>query len=170
MGALSALPAPTSGINAWQKIRKALTDRNPAIQRQFEELRLWLATQKGNPDLYFAPFSAAEVATADDGHGVGAGTAKLYGVFFKKKNTATDAFASIVDNGTDDNYYSGSLTGSVRVQVALLDGNDAFAATFPTGLAIALGLRVVSTTAAAAGTTASGAGDGPDGFLIYGAA
>jgi hypothetical protein len=172
MADLSALAAVENANLVFQKADIALKSLG-AKSEVFDALRAvkaYMSQIKRNPDLRFSVFSAADVATANDGHGVGLGTARIYFVFLKKKATATDAFASVVDNGTDDNYYGGSLTGSVRIQAALLEASDQFFAALPQGLPIANGIRVVSTTAAAAGTTANAAADGPDGFIISGAA
>lgn len=170
MGALSALPTVEDSNKVFQKVNKALAGASPSAQKTFRGLKEWLVEQKGNPNLRVVPFSSAGVATADDGQAIGAGTAKVYGVYFKKPNDATAAYVSVVDNGTDDNYYGGSLTGSVRIQAGLVSANQEFAAVFPNGLSIALGLRIVSTTAAAAGTTANTAASAPYGFVLYGSA
>ena len=172
MAALSALASVQEANLVFQKANIALDSLGAKgeVRDALRALKAHLSQLKSNPNLRFTAIDATSVATADDGQSVGAGTARIYFVFLKKKATGTDAFVSVVDNGTDDNYYGGSLTGSVRYQVALLEASEQTHAAWPAGLSFANGIRVVATTAAAAGTTANAAADGPDGFIISGAA
>ena len=173
MAALSDLAAVENANLVWQKADIALRSLSAsgAAQNAFRALKAHLSQVKRNPDLRFTAVSNATLVTADDGQSVGAGTARIFGVFFKKQDDATDAFVSIVDNGTDDNYYGGSLTGSVRLQTASLESKEEFIGIYPKGLSMANGIRVVSTTTAAGGTTVSvAAADTVDGFIISGAA
>ena len=169
MAALSALAALTASNRVWESVRIALSGAGPAAQAQFKGLKSWLANSKGNLDLRFTPLTAEGVTTADDGLGVGAGATKIYGVYLKKRASGTASYISFVDNGTDDNYYGGSLTGAVRLQIAANAANQEHVYVTPQGVAMANGIRVVSTTAAAAGTTAGTAANSVDGFLITGA-
>lgn len=171
MAALSALAAVESSNLVWQKANIALESLGAkgVTKDAFRALKAHLAQLKGNPNLRFTALSAADLVTANDGLGVGAGTARIYGVFMKKQDDVTDAFVSIVDDGTDDNYYGGSLTGSVRLQTASLEALEEFVGIYPKGLSMANGIRVVTTTAAAAGTTVSVASaDTINGFIISG--
>ena len=173
MAALSDLAAVENSNLVWQKAKIALDSlgASGAARDSFRALKAHLAQVKGNKDLRFTAITAASLITTDDGQGVGAGTARIYGVYYKKQDDATDAFVSIVDNGTDDNYYGGSLTGSVRHQTASLEALEEHIAIYPKGLSMANGIRVVTTTAAAAGTTVSVAeADTVNGFIISGAA
>lgn len=173
MAALSALSTVEDAFKVWQKAENALAslDASSLARDSMRAVKAYLSQVKRNPDLRFTAVSNADVITANDGLGVGAGTANIYFVYLKKPTTnGTDCFVSIVDDGTDDNYYGGSLTGSVRLQAAFLVALDEFVAAFTKGLDIANGIRVVSTTAAAAGTTVStAAATVPNGFIISGA-
>lgn len=171
MGALSALPTPGDANLVWQKVRLHLANATPQAQLAFKGLKEALTTQRRNPNLALATFSAEQLLTADDGLGIGAGTAQVYGIYFKKRDDATDAWFTVVDNGTDDNIYGGSLTASYILAQAAKIASKESAYVFPTGLDILLGIRLASFTTGAAGTTASvAAADSVDGFLIYGAA
>ena len=173
MSALSALPATENSNLVWQKVNIALDSLGAkgVTRDAFRALKAHLSQLKGNPNLRFTPIDKTSLTTANDGQGVGAGTARIYGVFYKKQDDATDAFISVVDDGTDDNYYGGSLTGSVRHQTASLEALEEHVGIYPYGLSMANGIRVVTTTAAAAGTTVSVAeADTVNGFIISGAA
>ncbi len=173
MGALSALPAVEDANLVWQRASIALDSlgANGAVRSAFAGLKAYLAQKGTAPNLRFTALAAASLITADDGLGVGTGTNRVYGIFFKKQADATDAFISVVDNGTDDNYYGGSLTGSVRIQLAALESGETAFAIYPAGLSMANGLRVVTTTTAAGGTTVSAdVADTVNGFIISGSA
>ncbi len=172
MGALAALSTVENSNLVWQKANVALDALGASSQARdsMRAIKAYLSQVKGLANLRFTAVSNADVVTANDGFGAGSGTANIYFVYLKKPTTnGTDCFVSVVDDGTDDNYYGGSLTGSVRLQVAFLIALDEFAAAFSKGLDIANGIRVVSTTAAAAGTTVSTlAATVPNGFIISG--
>lgn len=171
MGALSALSTVENSNLVFQKAKIALDSlqASGAARDALRAMKAHLSQVKSNPDLRFTAIANGTLVTADDGQSIGAGTARIYFVFYKKQDDATDAFVSIVDNGTDDNYYGGSLTGSVRHQTASLEAKEEHVAMYPKGLSMALGIRVVSTTTAAGGTTVSvAAADTVDGFIISG--
>lgn len=182
MAALSALASTENANLVFQKAAIALNGGKDAVtgaslafsqcaQDALRALKAHLSQVKRNPDLRFTAIDATSLLTADDGQSVGSGTARVYAIFLKKRDDATDSFISLVDNGTDDNYYGGSLTGSVRYQSAALEAKDELIAIFPKGLSMANGIRLVSTTTAAGGTTVSvAAADSVDGFMISGAA
>ncbi len=158
MTALAALSTVENANLVWQKATTALNalEASGAARDALRATKAYLSQIKHNPDLRFSAVSNALVVTADDGQSIGSGTANIYFVYLKKPSTnGTDCFVSIVDNGTDDNYYGGSLTGSVVLQSAFHVALDEFVASYNKGLDIANGIRVVSTTAAAAGTTVS---------------
>lgn len=174
MAALSALPATENANLVWQRAQIALDSLGASslARDSMRAVKAYLSQVKGIANLRFTAVSNDDVVTANDGFGAGSGTANIYFVYLKKPTTnGTDCFVSIVDDGTDDNYYGGSLTGSVVLQSAFHVGLDEFNAAYSKGLDIANGIRVVSTTAAAAGTTVSTlAATVPDGFIISGAA
>ena len=172
MAALSALSTVENANLVWQRANIALDSLGASSQARdsMRAIKAYISQVKGLANLRFTAVSNDDVVTANDGFGAGSGTANIYFVYLKKPSTNdTNCFVSIVDDGTDDNYYGGSLTGSVRLQAAFLTGLDEFTASFSKGLDIADGIRVMSTTAAAAGTTVSTlAATVPDGFIISG--
>lgn len=170
MAALSALTTPGDPNLVWQKVSKHLANATPAAQAAFKSLRNYLVSQKGNPELVLKTFSQAELVTADDGLGIGAGTAKIYGIYAKKGDDATDATFLLVDNGTDDNIYAGSLTASYALSVFTRIAEDEFMFIDPAGYDILLGIRLASVTAPSGTTVTVAAADTVDGFLIYGRA
>lgn len=170
MAALSALPAHESGLLVWQKVKQALSNANPGAQAAFKALREYVVQQKGNPNLTFKAFSKADLITANDGLGLGAGTAKVYGIYIKKGDDATDATFVLVDNGTDDNIYSGSLTASYAISIfsRIAEQEDVYMN--PGGYDILLGIRLASVTAPSGTTVSAAEADSVDGFIVYGAA
>lgn len=168
MTALAAFPTAEAGNLVWQKVRIALANANPGAQAAFKALREYLTQQKRNPDLRFKAFSKADLVTADDGLGLGAGTAKIYGIYIKKGADDTDAVFSVVDNGTDDNIYSGSLTASVAISIFARIASMEQVFLDPNGYDILLGIRLASVTAPAGTTVTVAAADTVDGFIVYG--
>lgn len=170
MAALTALPTPEAGNLAWMKVKQALANATPGAQAAFKGLREYLCTQKRNPDLNFKAFSQADLITANDGLGLGAGTAKVYGIYIKKGDDATDAAFLVVDNGTDDNIYAGSLTASYAISIFSRIALDECVFIDPKGYDILLGIRLASVTAPSGTTVSAAAADSVDGFILYGAA
>lgn len=145
----------------WQKAKAALANANPAIQNSFAELKKYLATQKRNIDLQFMPFTEVQADIAG-GTVLLTGAAKVYGVFVKKENSATDNFTWIYDDATDD-----TTAANARIQFPLLIANDEQCYINPAGLDIATGLVVTQYTGPLGTTDGSNGGSG---FLIIGAA
>ena len=92
---------------------------------------------------------------------------KLYLIYLKKQNTATDAFVNIFNDATND-----ATAGDAFISIGLTVGNDEVLLVYPNGLALSAGAVYGSYTAliGANGSTPSTSGDGPNGFLIVGAA
>lgn len=125
-----------------------------------------LLNAKGVGTLQFVPFSADDAVTAGSGLDAGIDVAhKVYFVYGKKRNTATDTFLRIADDAEAD---SGSIDNGV-IGLAYLVGDDEAAAIYPTGLAMANGL-VINATTTYNGETESAAADAVDGFVVIGAA
>jgi hypothetical protein len=176
MAALAALPAVEGANLVWQRVNSALwpnangvaqASHSPLSMYAFRDLKKWLATQKGNPQLRFTAISAELLLTTDDGQGVGAGAATIYAIYLKKRQTnGTDFFLQVLDEGTDANIYGGALTGSiVAVLPFLVAGDEAFVM-YADGLAMANGIRLASTTTAIGTTASTLAATSGDGFMI----
>jgi hypothetical protein len=171
MADLAALPTPGDPGLVWQRVKTYLGGATPEAQASFKALKEVMVSQRKNPPLVVRAFSASELITADDGLGLGIGTARIYGIYLKKQNDVTDSWFTVVDEGTDANIYGGALTASYVISVASRLENKESVLIFPAGFDILVGIRLASFTAGAAGTTASAAaGDVVNGFIIYGAA
>lgn len=143
-----------------QKVKAALANANPAILEQWNELKKYLATQKKNIDLQFIPFTEAEADVA--GGTVKADAAcKLYFVYIKKENSATDNFFWVYDDATND-----GTAADARVSLPLLVANDESTYANPAGLDMGTGVVVTQYA-----TDALGAVDGSNGgsgFIVIG--
>ena len=143
-----------------QKVKIAVTNANPAVQEAFAALRAWLSQQKGNPTLQFIPFTEVQADVAG-GTVLLSGACKVYGVYVKKENSATDNFTWIYDDATDD-----TTAANARIQFPLLVANDEQAYINPKGLDIATGLVVTQYTGPLGTTDGSNGGGG---FIVIGA-
>jgi len=162
----------------WQKVFKTLdvqvagtagTAANPSTLNVFRGLKLQMATQQLAPQLQYVPFSYANL-TGATGYQFGiSGAFHLYGVWAKKTGTGTTGAilcAFDAETTTAANFMFGAklttgvLTGAVGDEVAL---------TFPTGLAFATDVTIITATTATGGTAITGAGDVVNGFAIIGA-
>lgn len=157
--------AVQSGNLVWQKVTKALTNANPAVQGQFKALKSYLAQQKGNPDLEFVPFNDAQLTTATGYSPIGAAVT-LYGVYFTKTGTsgtgtATDSWLTIANdasNVTDATKFVALMTSVAAQQVAAI---------YPNGLIFGTDITLSGETSAQDGTEST-AGDSGNGFVIVG--
>lgn len=152
------------GVLVWQKVKNALVGANPAHQNAFRVLREYLATQGGNPQLQFVPYSA-ELITTNAGYSPDVDAATLYGVYGKGRRTSgtTKAFFQLFAQA--DNTASTTL---IIYGTRLAVTGQSFAATFPTGIAFETELTVACDTTVA-GDTESSAADACDGFVLIGA-
>ena len=150
------------GNLVWQKVKIALANANPAIQCAFAELKKWLAQQKGNPTLQFKQFTEADCDAAG-GTAILDAAHKLYAIYIKKENSATDNFFWAYDDATND-----GTAGDARVSLPLLVANDESFYINPKGLDMAAGLVVTQYATDALG--AVDGSNGGDGFVIVGAA
>ena len=162
-----------SSNKVWQKVKGALNgagvSRSSAIASEaFLQLKIYLASQKKNPDLQFIPFSAADIDTGADGLVALSGAGKLYAVYAKRVADVdtTDSFLEVLDDATDNSAPTTDIVATLRFSGA--SSEEAFVV-FPEGHILGTGL-VVSSTTTAGGTTESAATESADGFLIVGAA
>ena len=144
-----------------QKVKAALANANPAAQEAWQAVKIYLATQKQNPDLQFMPFTEVQADVAG-GTVLLTGAARVYFVFVKKENSATDNFTWIYDDATDD-----TTAANARIEFPLLIANDEQFYCNPAGLTIATGLVVTQYTGPLGTTDGSNGGGG---FLVIGAA
>jgi hypothetical protein len=82
----------------WQKVAKALAGANPATQAAFRDLKNYITTQGGNPQLQFIPYTAAQ-AIVNLGTSLVGGACTLYGWYGKTARTSgtTAAFENLHD-------------------------------------------------------------------------
>ena len=153
-----------SGNLVWQKVKMALENAEPAAQFAFKGLKEWMAQQKGNPDLQFVPFIATSIDDAG-GQVLADAACRVYGVYGKKRATATDVYLVLLDDVTDD---AGGATDA-RLSVAFLEASETFTGMYPDGLSMAAGV-VAKAYTDYDGVTDSTAADCPDGFVLVGAA
>jgi hypothetical protein len=154
----------------WQKVKAALTSgtnsaspgSNPAAYEAFDALRKYLATQKANPDLQFVPFTEAQCDAAG-GTAVVDAACKVYGIFIRKENSATDNWFWAYDDATND-----GTAGDARVSLPLLVALDQSFYINPAGLDMGTGVVVTQYATDALG--AVDGSNGGDGFLVIGAA
>lgn len=147
----------------WQKVKIALTDKNPASQNAFAELKKYLAQQKGNPDLQFIPFSAEQII-ASGGYSPDIDASRLYGVYLKgRRTTGTTASFVSVHAATSN----GATTTTVVTARFNVLGQE-YALISPSGIAVETETTVSAATAVG-GATESDAADAADGFLVVGA-
>lgn len=147
----------------WQKVKMALADQNPAVQNMFLDLKMYLSTQKKNPDLQFIGFSEAQCIVNLGTDLVGA-ACTLYGVYAKAARTTGTTAAFFAIHDAADN--SATTTTAITQRIRLTGQN--FAAAHPNGFALATGLTVSCATAVG-GATESTTPDGVNGFVIVGA-
>lgn len=152
-----------SSNKVWNKVNKALAGANPGIVDAFRGLKLWLSTQKGNPDLQFIPFSAEDIVT-NNGKLASVGASTLYGVYFAGRRTSgtTAAFAAVHD--ASDN----SATTTTVVTAKFNASGQAAALVSGVGWPLATD-ATISCATAVGGATESAAADAADGFIIVGA-
>jgi hypothetical protein len=151
------------GILVWQKVAKALLGANPASQAAFRDLKNYMTTQGGNPQLQFVPYTSAQ-AVVNNGTSLVGGACTLYGWYAKAARTtgSTASFQSLHDAA--DN--TATTTTQVTRRINLT--GQQFAYTDPVGLACATDV-VISAATAVGGATESAAADATNGFVIVGA-
>lgn len=145
----------------WSRVRVALAGANEASKRQFDALKLYLATQGKNPQLQYVSFTDAGLTTAG-GVLLGSGKPRVYGIYIKKGATATKSYAKVYDDATDD-----TTAANERIALPLLAASEEVCYVSPTAVAFASGV-VIGADTTIAGTTDSTAGDAGAGFILVG--
>ena len=151
------------GVLVWQKVSKALLGANPASQAAFRDLKNYMTTQGGNPQLQFIPYTAAQ-ATTNLGTSLVGGACTLYGWYEKNARTSgtTAAFSALHDAA--DN----SATTTTVVTRKFNATGQQFAYVDSVGHACATDV-VISSATAVGGATESSAANAGNGFVIVGA-
>jgi hypothetical protein len=148
---------------AWQRVQGALdaAGASPEVQLQFRALKMWLATQKGNPNLQFLSFTAAQAAAAG-GTVLATGVANVYAVFVKKTATATRNTVKLYDDATDD-----TTAGDAVIAADLIAASQQAAVIYPDGYALAVGAVITGHTTLI-GTTDGSSANAGSGFVLVG--
>ena len=128
-----------------------------ALQAFFQ----YWATEKGNADLQYIPFSEADCDDAD-GTGLADAACTLHFVYIKKAASATDNYFKIFDNATVD-----TTTTDQRLVLPLFVSEESQVWQSNKGLPLAVGLTVTQHTTSEGTTDGS---DGGGGFVIVAAA
>lgn len=116
-------------------------------------------SQKGNADLQFLPFSEAQ-ADAAGGTALADAACRIYFVYTRKENAATDNWTKIYDDSTDD-----TTDGDAILSIPQFEANaDSFYVSSP-GIPVATGIVVTQHTTQVGSTDGS---DGGGGFVIIG--
>lgn len=157
-GASLTVEAP---VLTWQRVDVVLNQATPGAQALFRGFKSWIMQQKAGMSLQFIPISDQTVDTNPLD-----GAIRVYAVYLKKQPTATDAYFKVTDDATDD-----TTADDQKVTLPLFESGKESIAFFPDGIPLAAGLVTASYTAPSGnnGTTATTAGDGPNGFLLVGA-
>ena len=151
------------GTLVWQKVKNALVGANPAAQNAFRDLRVYLATQGGNPQLQFIPYAAEDIVT-NTGMQAVTEACTLYGVYAKGRRTSGTTSSFFAVHAAADNAATTTTILTERFKAV----SQAFSAVFPTGIAVETALTLSAATAVG-GATESSAADAADGFILVGA-
>jgi len=146
----------------WQKVRQATVGANPAIQEAFRNLKVYMATQKGNPQLTFLPFSA-EQAVTDGGVDLAGQAVTVYGWYAKGRRTTGTTSSFLATHAAASN----AATTTTLVTSRFKAVGQEFGFVNPFGLACETGLTISAATAVG-GATESSAADAADGFYVVG--
>lgn len=143
----------------WQRVQIALDSlgANKANREAFRALKAYLSQEQRNPNLQFVAFAdlTGDTVIAD-------AATQVYGIFLKKRATATDAFFKAVDHATT------AAGTTFYLCVELANASEQLALIFPGGIPQSAGTTIVSSTTDTGGTDST-SGDGPDGFFVLGA-
>lgn len=156
----------TDSLFTWQNVKASMAslEASSVAQAAFKALKERLAGVGGNPNLQFVPITGADIEAAS-GKIVADAATKVYGIYFKKTDTATAAYVSILDDASDDT----GIATDVRAVLPFLEAEHEVFAIDAKGIAMAAGV-VAKAYTDWDGTTNSTAGDAPNGFIILGAA
>jgi hypothetical protein len=158
--AFGAVLTTETPVTMWDKVDARLSRATPCAQILFRGFKTWCMQHLKGINLQLL-----DIADLTGFTNPLDGVVRVYAVYVKKQNTGTDAFFKIFDNATND-----ATVADARVGIALLDANQEQILIFPDGLALAAGVVIGAYTAfiGANATTASTAGDGPNGFMLVG--
>lgn len=153
------------GVQVWQKVKQALVGANPASQNAFRVLREYMATQGGNPQLQFVPYTKAQ-SIVNLGTSLVGGACTLYGWYATTTRAAAGVAAFTALHDAADN--SATTTTIDTAKIDAVTTVQEFAVVHPRGRAIATDV-VISSATAVGGATESALADGNVGFVIVGA-
>lgn len=135
---------------------------NGAIDQLFKGFKMGLNAENITGDLQLVQFAnlTVDVVVAD-------AACKVYAIYLKKQDNGTDAFYNVFDDATND-----ATAADAMISLGLLAGLDEVFWACPRGLAFGTGIVHGSYTALAGynGTTATTTAQGPDGWILFGAA
>jgi hypothetical protein len=151
------------GVLVWQKVAKALAGANPGVSQPFREFKTYIATQLGNPQLQFVPFTAEQIVT-NGGYSPDVDASTLYAVYAKGRRTTGTTSAFFAVHAATDNSATTSTIMTSRFKAV----GQVFAYLSPSGIAVETELTVSAATAVG-GATESSAADAADGFVLIGA-
>lgn len=152
-----------------QKVYSALISQAVGGSSSAKQRLWWVAAREffnqwvnqGNADLQFVPFSEADADDAD-GTGLLDAASKIYIMYVKKLNAATENTIKAFESATVD---TGATTQTLSI--ILNAANQEAMLIYPTGFAQATGLTVTQHTTIEGSTDGD---DGADGFFVVGAA
>ncbi len=155
IGASLTVEAP---VSTWQRVDNALASATPAAQGLFRAFKSWLMQQKGEIHLQMIRIgdTTGDVNPLD-------GVLRLYALYLKKQNTATDAYFKLWDDAAN-----GDTASEQRLLLPSFEALKETILFFPDGTPLALGIAYASETSAD-GDTGSTTGDSPIGFMLVGA-
>ena len=142
-----------------QKTRMITLD--PSVFYALKSFFLYWATNKGNADLQFVPFSEADCDNAD-GTGIVDAACTVHVAYIKKLASATDNYFKLFDSATVD-----TTTTEQRLVLPLFQASESQLWVSNKGLPMAAGVTVTQHTTSEGTTDGS---DGGDGFIIVAAA
>ncbi len=148
----------------WQKVKQALTGASPVAQEAFLKLKVYLATQGGNPQLQYIPFGSADIVVNTGYSPIGGVTSTVFALYAKNDGTGdgTDAFVRLYNDTTNTDITKVFVSGVIQ------DDNDAFLAIKHNGWTFGTDLTISADTGAGTGTE-SAAANAAYGFVIVGA-
>ena len=146
---------------AWQRVKIALLNANPAAQGAFAGLKAYLAQQKGNAQLQFIPFTEVQADDAD-GTGLMDVACRVIAMYVKKENSATDNWVKLYNETTSD-----ATDSAAAIALPLLEANESAFVIYPNGVPFSTGVVVTQHTTQVGSSDGSNGGDG---FILIGAA
>lgn len=156
-----------SSNRVWQRVKNALlngTGSNEASVRVLLELKKYLATFKGNPQLQFVSINGATSAS-DSGNTASnvlcSGACTLYALYLKKTGATACWFKG------SNHASTASTDGTQPIAETSAVANDEICRVWPNGKALGTGLSITQNTTATGSTLTLNA-NRFDGFVIIG--